>query len=106
MRFGRLAWPRAEAADWKRGGGSSASPPIIRPADRADNKKDLLNHDAFTACDASKFTAIDPAERIKEGKAAEIYKLMIGIIVPRPIAFVSSMDAEGRKSARAQIRRC
>jgi len=71
--------------DWKRGGGSN-------------DKKDLLNHDAFTACDASKFTAIDPAERIKEGKAAEIYKLMIGIIVPRPIAFVSSMDAEGRKN--------
>ena len=63
-----------------------------------DNKTALQNHAAFTACDASKFTAIDPAERIKEGKAAEIYKLMIGIIVPRPIAFVSSMDAEGSKS--------
>ena len=58
-----------------------------------------MNHAAFTACDPSKFTAIDPAERIADGKAAEIYKLMIGIIVPRPIAFVSSMDAEGKKSA-------
>lgn len=34
---------------------------------------------------------IDPAEHAP----ADIYKLMIGVIVPRPIAFVSSMDAAG-----------
>jgi flavin reductase (DIM6/NTAB) family NADH-FMN oxidoreductase RutF len=33
----------------------------------------------------------DPADY----PSAEIYKLMIGAIVPRPIAFVSSMDAAG-----------
>jgi len=35
--------------------------------------------------------AIDPAEY----PAPDIYKLMIGLIVPRPIAFVSSLDASG-----------
>jgi len=35
--------------------------------------------------------AIDPAQY----PAPDIYKLMIGLIVPRPIAFVSSLDAEG-----------
>jgi len=35
--------------------------------------------------------AIDPAEHA----ATDIYKLMIGIIVPRPIAFVSSLDKAG-----------
>jgi flavin reductase (DIM6/NTAB) family NADH-FMN oxidoreductase RutF len=34
---------------------------------------------------------IDPAER----QAHEIYKLMTGIIVPRPIALVSTVDREG-----------
>jgi flavin reductase (DIM6/NTAB) family NADH-FMN oxidoreductase RutF len=34
---------------------------------------------------------IDPAEQ----PSAAIYKLMVGIIVPRPIAFVSSIDAKG-----------
>jgi flavin reductase (DIM6/NTAB) family NADH-FMN oxidoreductase RutF len=33
----------------------------------------------------------DPADR----PAVEIYKLMIGAIVPRPIAFVSTVDANG-----------
>jgi flavin reductase (DIM6/NTAB) family NADH-FMN oxidoreductase RutF len=33
----------------------------------------------------------DPADHAP----AEIYKLMIGMIVPRPIAFVSSIDAQG-----------
>jgi flavin reductase (DIM6/NTAB) family NADH-FMN oxidoreductase RutF len=33
----------------------------------------------------------DPADR----SSAEIYRLMIGAIVPRPIAFVSSIDANG-----------
>ncbi len=36
-------------------------------------------------------TSIDPAGSAPE----DIYKLMIGIIVPRPIAFVSSVDAQG-----------
>lgn len=35
--------------------------------------------------------AIDPAQF----PAPDIYKLMIGLIVPRPIAFVSSLDAAG-----------
>jgi len=35
--------------------------------------------------------ALDPAQH----EANDIYKLMIGMIVPRPIAFVSSMDAAG-----------
>ncbi|MGH9607799.1 MAG: flavin reductase family protein [Terracidiphilus sp.] len=35
--------------------------------------------------------AIDPADH----PFSEIYKLMIGAIVPRPIAFVSSVDAAG-----------
>jgi len=35
--------------------------------------------------------AIDPAEHA----ASDIYKLMIGMIVPRPIAFVSTVDAAG-----------
>jgi flavin reductase (DIM6/NTAB) family NADH-FMN oxidoreductase RutF len=34
---------------------------------------------------------IDPAQH----QAADMYKLMIGLIVPRPIAFVSSLDADG-----------
>ena len=34
---------------------------------------------------------IDPAQE----QVADIYKLMIGSIVPRPIAFVSSLSAEG-----------
>lgn len=34
---------------------------------------------------------IDPAEHA----AGDIYKLMIGMIVPRPIAFVSTVDAAG-----------
>jgi flavin reductase (DIM6/NTAB) family NADH-FMN oxidoreductase RutF len=34
---------------------------------------------------------IDPATHA----AADIYKLMIGVIVPRPIAFVSTVDAAG-----------
>lgn len=34
---------------------------------------------------------IDPAER----QAHEIYKLMTGIIIPRPIALVSTVDREG-----------
>ena len=34
---------------------------------------------------------LDPAQIA----ANDVYKLMIGIIVPRPIAFVSSIDAGG-----------
>ena len=34
---------------------------------------------------------VDPAEHA----ASDIYKLMIGMIVPRPIAFVSTVDAAG-----------
>jgi flavin reductase (DIM6/NTAB) family NADH-FMN oxidoreductase RutF len=34
---------------------------------------------------------IDPSQH----DYADIYKLMIGIIIPRPIAFVSSIDADG-----------
>ncbi len=34
---------------------------------------------------------IDPAS----GSATDIYKLMIGMVVPRPIAFVSSLDEKG-----------
>ncbi len=35
--------------------------------------------------------ALDPAQI----EAADIYKLMIGMIVPRPIAFVSTIDSSG-----------
>src|SRR5205823_3405991 len=34
---------------------------------------------------------VDPAETA----AANIYKLMVGVIVPRPIAFVSTLSAAG-----------
>jgi flavin reductase (DIM6/NTAB) family NADH-FMN oxidoreductase RutF len=37
---------------------------------------------------------IDPAEH----RPADIYKLMIGAIVPRPIAFVSTVDAAGARN--------
>jgi flavin reductase (DIM6/NTAB) family NADH-FMN oxidoreductase RutF len=36
-------------------------------------------------------TTLDP----KEQKPQDIYKLLVGSVVPRPIAFVSSMDADG-----------
>lgn len=36
-------------------------------------------------------TTLVPAEQ----KPQDIYKLLVGSVVPRPIAFVSSMDAEG-----------
>lgn len=38
--------------------------------------------------------AIDPAEH----DFNDIYKLMIGVIVPRPIAFVSTVDADGLRN--------
>jgi len=40
---------------------------------------------------AETMLAFDPAEHA----AADIYKLMVGCIVPRPIAFVSSIDEAG-----------
>ena len=46
------------------------------------------------AADASPLTSmltIDPGERPPH----EIYKLMTGVIVPRPIALVSTVDREG-----------
>ncbi len=36
-------------------------------------------------------TTLDPAKE----KPQDIYKLLVGSVVPRPIAFVSSMDADG-----------
>jgi flavin reductase (DIM6/NTAB) family NADH-FMN oxidoreductase RutF len=36
-------------------------------------------------------TSLDPGEQ----KPQDIYKLLVGSVVPRPIAFVSSMDADG-----------
>ncbi|MBV8436185.1 MAG: flavin reductase family protein [Silvibacterium sp.] len=36
----------------------------------------------------------DPAEH----SASDIYKLMIGMVVPRPIAFVSSLDEQGLRN--------
>jgi flavin reductase (DIM6/NTAB) family NADH-FMN oxidoreductase RutF len=38
--------------------------------------------------------SIDPSRKAPE----DIYKLMIGLIVPRPIAFVSTVDAQGRRN--------
>ena len=38
--------------------------------------------------------AVDPAHEA----AQNIYKLMIGLIVPRPIAFVSSIDSQGNRN--------
>ena len=32
------------------------------------------------------------------GSPANLYKLMIGVVVPRPIAFVSSLGAEGTRN--------
>jgi flavin reductase (DIM6/NTAB) family NADH-FMN oxidoreductase RutF len=40
---------------------------------------------------AARIRSIDPAEH----QPRQIYKLMTGIIVPRPIALVSTVDAEG-----------
>lgn len=37
---------------------------------------------------------IDPAD----AGPANIYKLLVGVVVPRPIAFVSTMDAGGRRN--------
>jgi len=36
-------------------------------------------------------TTLDPSRQNPQ----DIYKLLVGAVVPRPIAFVSSMDAEG-----------
>jgi flavin reductase (DIM6/NTAB) family NADH-FMN oxidoreductase RutF len=43
------------------------------------------------AAAAGTMITLDP----KEQKPQDIYKLLVGSVVPRPIAFVSSMDAEG-----------
>jgi flavin reductase (DIM6/NTAB) family NADH-FMN oxidoreductase RutF len=43
------------------------------------------------ASDQQKMLRFDPAEH----RPQNIYKMMIGCVVPRPIAFVSSIDAEG-----------
>ena len=40
---------------------------------------------------ADAMTTLDP----KEQRPQDIYKLLVGSVVPRPIAFVSSMDADG-----------
>jgi flavin reductase (DIM6/NTAB) family NADH-FMN oxidoreductase RutF len=40
---------------------------------------------------ADAMTTLDPAEQ----KPQDIYKLLVGSVVPRPIAFVSSVDAKG-----------
>ena len=40
---------------------------------------------------AGAMTTLDPREQ----KPQDIYKLLVGSVVPRPIAFVSSMDADG-----------
>jgi flavin reductase (DIM6/NTAB) family NADH-FMN oxidoreductase RutF len=40
---------------------------------------------------ADTMTTLDPAEQ----KPQDIYKLLVGSVVPRPIAFVSSVNAEG-----------
>jgi flavin reductase (DIM6/NTAB) family NADH-FMN oxidoreductase RutF len=40
---------------------------------------------------ADEMTTLDPAEQ----KPQDIYKLLVGSVVPRPIAFVSSVDAKG-----------
>ncbi|MGO8720916.1 MAG: flavin reductase family protein [Acidobacteriaceae bacterium] len=40
---------------------------------------------------ADAMRTLDPSEQ----KPLDIYKLLVGSVVPRPIAFVSSMDAEG-----------
>ncbi len=39
-------------------------------------------------------TTLDPAEH----KPQDIYKLLVGSVVPRPIAFVSSIDADGTRN--------
>lgn len=38
--------------------------------------------------------SIDPSRTAAE----DVYKLMIGVIVPRPIAFVSTVDVQGRRN--------
>lgn len=43
------------------------------------------------AATQSAMRALNPAEQ----KPQDIYKLLVGSVVPRPIAFVSSMDAQG-----------
>jgi hypothetical protein len=44
--------------------------------------------------EGNEMQSIDPSTRAPE----DIYKLMIGLIVPRPIAFVSTVDAQGRRN--------
>ncbi|MGH9615200.1 MAG: flavin reductase family protein [Acidobacteriaceae bacterium] len=40
---------------------------------------------------AGAMRTLDPSQE----KPQDIYKLLVGVVVPRPIAFVSSMDADG-----------
>jgi flavin reductase (DIM6/NTAB) family NADH-FMN oxidoreductase RutF len=44
-----------------------------------------------TTADFGKMLCLNPAEHLPQN----IYKLMVGCVVPRPIAFVSSIDEEG-----------
>lgn len=50
-----------------------------------------MDNSSFDSSRLAGMLSIDPAEH----QQREIYKLMTGIIVPRPIALVSTVDAEG-----------
>ena len=50
-----------------------------------------MDNPSFDSSRVAGMLSIDPAEN----QQREIYKLMTGIIVPRPIALVSTVDAEG-----------
>ena len=50
-----------------------------------------MDNPSFDSSRVAGMLSIDPAEH----QQREIYKLMTGIIVPRPIALVSTVDAEG-----------
>lgn len=56
-----------------------------------DAGEQVKGRDSFKNLDGAKIMTIDPAQV----DAGSIYKLMTGIIVPRPIAFVSTLSAEG-----------
>ena len=86
--------------DWRPGQGLSTSP--YRRASRlmhADNRDDLPNRAAFAACEPTAFQTFDPVELTERGRVADVFKLMIGAIVPRPIALCSTVGSDGTESA-------
>jgi len=71
---------------------------------RADDRDDLPNRSAFAARDSAAFETFDPADLTSRGRVADVFKLMIGAVVPRPIALCSTVGLDGTESARRLVR--